>query len=516
MTHVRTLIFVLMVALGAGTSGYGQAVKTPSAKPQTTPKAAASPAKKEAVTETHRAKLWEKIKTPPLAPFHPQQPTRIELPNGMILFLQEDHELPLIDGSIMIRGGSRLEPAAKVGLVNVFGQVWRTGGTRTRTGDQLDDFLEARAAKVETGGGLDSTSVGWSSLKGDFNDVFAVVLELLKEPEFRSEKILLAKQQIATGIARRNDDPTGIARREAAKLVYGADSPFARTVEYATLDAITREDLLDWHQRYVHPNNMILGVTGDFDPKVMEAKLREAFSGLPKGQAAEKDPSTAIHPAKPGIYFVNKEDVNQSNIRIVDLGIRRDNPDYFAVEVMNEVLGGGFSARLIQSIRTKQGLAYSVGGGIGSSYDHRGVTALGMGTKSETTVRSIEALNTELDKMVSEPVTPAELKRAKESILNSFVFEFDSKDKVLSERMTYEFYGYPADFLERYRAGVETATGPDVDRVAKKYIHKDQMKVLVVGNQADFDKPLSALGPVTPIDITIPGAPAQAAAASHP
>ena len=178
----------------------------------------------------------------------------------------------------------------------------------------------------------------------------------------------------------------GIARREAAKLVYGADSPFARTVEYATLDAVTREDLLDWHQRYVHPNNMILGVTGDFDPDVMEKKLREAFSGMPKGAAADKNPPATMHPAKPGIYFVNKEDVNQSNIRMVDLGIRRDNPDYFAVEVMNEVFGGGFSARLIQSIRTKQGLAYSVGGGVGSSYDHQGVAALGMGTKSETTV----------------------------------------------------------------------------------------------------------------------------------
>ena len=145
--------------------------------------------------------LLAKIKTPKLTPFHPQQPKRIELPNGMILFLQEDHELPLIDGSIVIRGGSRTEPAAKVGLVSLFGQVWRTGGTRTRTGDQLDDFLEARAAKVETGGGLDSTSVGWSSLKNDFNDVFEVVLELLKEPEFRSEKILLAKQQVATGLS---------------------------------------------------------------------------------------------------------------------------------------------------------------------------------------------------------------------------------------------------------------------------------------------------------------------------
>lgn len=511
------LLMVASVLLLAASPANAQAATPKAKKPaaaQSAVKEPSSPAGLEAIVAAHRKQLLSKIKTPPLSPFHPQLPKRIELPNGMVIFLQEDHELPLIDGSITIRGGARIEPAEKVGLVAVFGQVWRTGGTRTRTGDQLDDYLEARAAKVETGGRLDSTNIGWSSLKNDFNDVFDVVLELLREPEFRSEKILLAKQQIATGISRRNDDPGAVARREAVKLAYGADSPFARTVEYATLDAVTRQDLLDWHQRFVHPNNMILGITGDFDPATMEAKLREAFASMPRGPAAEKKPQTPIHAAKPGIYFVNKEDVNQSNIRMVDLGIQRDNPDYYAVDVMNEVLGGGFGSRLIQSIRTKQGLAYSVGGGIGSAYDHAGIAALGMGTRSETTVKSIEALNTELDKMLSQPVTAAELKRSKDAILNSFVFQFDSKDKVLSERMTYEFYGYPADFLERYRAGVEKVTAADVERVAKKYLHKDKMRTLVVGNQAEFDKPLSTLGPVTPIDITIPGTPPGAAAAA--
>jgi zinc protease len=505
---------VLLMILPAANAQAGAKPKAPAAK--SAPATEQSPAAHEAIVQAHRRELLAKIKTPPLAPFHPQQPKRIELPNGMILFLQEDHELPLIDGSIMIRGGSRLEPAAKIGMVSLFGQVWRTGGTRTRTGDQLDDFLEARAAKVETGGGLDSTSIGWSSLKNDFNDVFDVVLELLKDPEFRSEKVVLAKGLMATGISRRNDDPSGITRRESAKLVYGADSPFARTVEYATLDAITREDLLDWHQRYVHPNNMILGVTGDFDSLAMEKKLREVFGGLPKGPAPEKNPPADIHPAKPGVYFVNKEDVDQSNIRLVDLGIRRDNPDYFAVEVMNEVLGGGFSARLIQNIRTKLGLAYSVGGGVGSAFDHPGSVMIGMGTKSETTVKSIEALDNELDSMVRGPITPTEVSRAQDTIKNSFIFEYDSKDKILSERMTLEFYGYPPDFLERYLAGVQKATPADVERVARKYLHKDQMKVLVVGNKAEFDKPLSALGPVTPIDITIPGAPAGASAENRP
>src|SRR5213596_2583261 len=182
---------------------------------------------------------WQQIKVPPLPAFHPQEPKRVELPNGMVIFLQEDHELPLVRGIARIRGGSREEPADKVGLVEIYGQAWRTGGVKTKTGDELDDYLEARAAKVETAGGADSTTVSWDCLKENFDDVFRVFMDVLQQPEFREDKIDLAKKQISTGIARRNDDPMGIARREAAKLAYGSSSPYARVAEYATVAAVT-------------------------------------------------------------------------------------------------------------------------------------------------------------------------------------------------------------------------------------------------------------------------------------
>src|ERR1700685_2745763 len=190
---------------------------------------------------------WKQIPIPPLPAFKPQQPKRIELSNGMVIFLEEDHELPLIDGSARIRGGSRNEPAGKVGLVDTFGEVWRTGGTKTETGDQLDDFLEARAAKVETGGEPDSTSISLSCLKGDFDDVFPVFADLLKNPEFRADKLDLAQKQANDSISRRNDEVGEIAARESTKLAYGADNPYAREPEYSTIGAITRQDLLDWH-----------------------------------------------------------------------------------------------------------------------------------------------------------------------------------------------------------------------------------------------------------------------------
>jgi zinc protease len=451
---------------------------------------------------------WKQISIPQLPAFHPQEPKRIELPNGIVIFLQEDHELPTIDGIARIRGGSRSEPANRVGLVSLYGEVWRTGGTKSQTGDQLDDYLEARAAKVEAGGNADSTIISLSCLKEDFSDVFKAFAELLREPEFREEKLDLAKREAFDGISRRNDEISDIARRESVKLAYGAQNPYARVAEYATVGAVTRQDLLNWHHTYVHPNNMIFGFVGDFDSARLEASLRQAFGDWPKGPAA-KAPEIKFETAKPGYYLVKKEDVNQSSIHLVALGTTRDNPDYYAIEVFNEAFAGGFSSRLIQSIRTAKGLAYSVGGGIGTRFDHPGILQLAMGTKSGATVEAIQALFAEIDNLSKNPIADAEIARAKDTILNAFVFNFDTPGKVLRERMGYEYYGYPADFLERYRAGIEKVTPAEVARIISKYLHKDQLAVLVAGKPADFDKPLSSLGSVTDLDITIPPPPEE-------
>ena len=459
-----------------------------------------------AQTQQSSRQPWQQIPISKLPAFHPAQPKRIELPNGMVVFLQEDHELPTIDGTARIRGGERSVPANKTGLIDIYGEVWRTGGTKSQTGDQLDDYLEQRAAKVETGGGVDSTTVSWSCLKEDFDDVFRVFEDLLKNPEFRADKIEIAQKGMYDGISRRNDDPGQIAGREAAKLVYGANNPYARVAEYRTVAAITRQDLIEWHGKYVHPNNIILGVAGDFDSAKMEARLRQAFALWPRGEAA-KDAEIKPEPAKPGYYQVDKTDVNQSNIQMVAVGITRKNPDYFAVSVFNEAFGGGFSSRLFGDIRTTKGLAYAVGGGVGTSWDHPGMLRLMVSTKSKTTIESIQALDEEIAGLVRRPIDDEEIKRAKDSILNSFVFRFDSPGKVLQEKMAYEFYGYPLDFLENFQRGIEKVTKEDVARVAAKYLHREQMAVLVVGNVGEFDKPLSSLGAVNKVDIAIPAPP---------
>jgi zinc protease len=455
-------------------------------------------------SRAQESKPWEKIPVPPLHAFNPHQPTRIELKNGIVLFLQEDHELPFISGSVLIPGGSRDEQAQKAGMIDLYAQAWRTSGTQRVDGDAMDDLLEAKAAHIETDGDEDSTELSWDSLKGDGDQVYALAMELLFHPKFNAEKLQLALQQEATGIVRRNDEESGIAGREAPKLVYGADSPYTRQPELATIGAVTLDDFTAWHDRSLQ-GRLIVSVSGDFDPAAMEAKLRGSFEALPPAKPLPPR-HDVFHETSPGVFFIDKEDVNQSDIEIVGLGTDRQNPDVPTLAVMNNILGGGFGSRLFQKIRTEKGLAYSVGGGYGYDYDHPGMFDVTVLTKSASTVEATREALEQISDLSSTAFTDVELKRAKEDIVNSFLFQYDTRDKVLGERVRLEFYGYPADYLETYKAAVEKVSLADLTRVAKKYIHPDKVSVLVVGNGAEIKPGLDSLdmGPVHPIDITIP------------
>ena len=451
-----------------------------------------------------QAKPWEQLPVPALHAFNPQQPKRIELKNGIVVFLQENHELPFVSGEVLIPGGARDGDPAKAGLIGLYGEAWRTSGTAKMDGDAMDDLLEAKAAHIETNGDIDSTAISWDSLKADSNQVFDLAMDLLFHPKFNQDKLDLAKQQEATGIVRRNDDEDGIAQRESSKLVYGANSPYTRQPEIATIGAVKLADLEAWHDHSLK-GKLIVGISGDFDPAAMEAKVRAAFEALP--QATPLPPRHDQFPGpKPGVYFIGKDDVNQSNVQIVGLGVDRHNPDVPTIAVMNDILGGGFASRLFQKVRTQLGLAYAVGGGISVDYDHPGEFRVEVLTKSVSTVDATKAAMEEIAGMNTKPFTEEELKRAKDDILNSFLFRYDTKGKVLAERERLEFYGYPADYLETYKAALEKVTVADLTAAAKKYVHPDELALLVVGNNSEIKPGLDALnmGPVKPIDITIP------------
>jgi zinc protease len=481
--------------LSAGPSALAQADQPAAKTPATTPGKAPA-----------QAEPWKKIPIPPLHGFKPVQPRRVELSNGLVIFLQEDHELPFIDGTVLIRGGSREIPAAKTGMASMYAEAWRTSGSTSKSGDALDSELAQKAASIETGGGLASTSLSWGSFKQDFDSVFGEAVDLLLHPAFKAEKLQLAQRGLATGISRRNDDPEGIASRESTMLVYGKDSPYARQSEYATIGAVTLDDLQAWHDRTVIPNDIIVSVEGDFDSSAMEAKLRKAFEPLPRGTAIES-PKVDFAGPNPGVYFADKEDVNQSTVEIVGLGTLRSNPDYYALSVMNEIFSGGFGSRVFQYVRTKLGLAYAVGGAYGATYDHPGVFRSSAGTKSLSTVAATQAILDEISRLKTKPPTPDEMRKAKDQVMNSFIFNYDTPEKTLNEQVLLAFYGYPPDFLERYKDGIEKVTAADVTRVANKYIDVSKLAILVVGNKSEINPPLSTLGKVTDLDITIPPPP---------
>lgn len=430
------------------------------------------------------------------------------LKNGLKLFLVEDHEYPTIDMRAKIRTGSVYEPADKIGLASITGMVLRTGGTKTTIGDEIDKKLETMAATIETGIGMDNGYLTVSMLKEDLDEVLPILVDILMNPEFRQDKIDLAKVQHRTGISRRNDEIIQITNREFNKLIYGADSHYARHTEYATIDAITRDDLIAFYKKYFHPNNMMMTVWGDFKTKDMIKKLTKTFAKW-KAEPVDIPPTPKVdYKFKYTVNFIDKPDVNQSHIMMGHIGGIRSNPDYPALSIMNRILSFD---RMFKKIRTDEGLAYAVWGHYGAGYDHPGVFSSGAQTKSPSTVYAIELMLKEMQRITQEEVTDEELKRAKDQYLNSFVFNFDSKAKIVNRMMTYEYFDYPRNFAEKIKEGVEKVSKADVLRVAQKYLNPDNVQILVVGNKEDFDKPLSTLGDVSVIDIMIPEPKGEAA-----
>ena len=453
---------------------------------------------------TEPTRAYTKLKYPKLADVQIPKVERVTLANGMRLFLLEDHELPLISISVRIRTGSVYEPAEKVGLASITGEVMRTGGTTTKTGDQLDEELESIAASVETGIGLDSGSASMSVLKQDLDTGLAILADVLRNPAFRQDKIELAKMQQRSMISRRNDDVGSITGREFSKLIYGPASVYARHEEYATIDSISRDDLVAFHKKFYGPNNAMLAVWGDFDTKQMIGKIENAFEGWEKVDLDLREVPKVQYQFSKTVNVIRKDDVNQSNVELGHIGGLMNDPDYFALIVMNRILGGGFTGRLFKNVRSREGLAYSVFGAYSANFEYPGEFYVGCQTKSQSTVYAIRAMLKEVQKMQEAEVTDEELALAKDSFLNSFVFNFDTKGEIVNRLVTYEYFGYPADFLQKTKQNVENVSKADVLRVAKKHLQPDKVQILAVGRPDDFDEPLSTLGPVNEIDITIP------------
>jgi zinc protease len=449
-------------------------------------------------------KDYKNLHYPRLAEIQMPEVKKVTLDNGIKLFLVEDHQLPLINVSAKIRTGSIYEPADKTGLASICGEVMRTGGTKTRTGEQIDETLESIAASVETGIGLDSGSANISVLKEDIDTALEILSDILQNPAFPEDKIELAKIKRRTEISRRNDNPGFIARREYSKMIYGPNSIYARQTEYATINKITRDDLVNFHKQFYYPNNVRLAVWGDFDSDQMIKKIENAFKDWKKGNIVLPPLPDVAYQYKQTVNLVSKDDLNQSNICLGHIGTTMNDPDYFALVLMNRVLGQGFTSRLFKNIRSRMGLAYSISGNYAANYAYPGTFLVACQTKSQATIKAINAMKDEIKRITEEEVTDDELSVAMESFINTFVFNFDTKGKIISRLVDYDYYGYPEDFIFQIRRNVEKVTKKDILQVSQKHLKPDSLQILVIGRPADFDQPLDSLGSVNKIDVTIP------------
>ena len=442
----------------------------------------------------------------PPVEFAPPEPSRVVLDNGLVVYLLEDHELPLVNLSAMMRTGGWLEAQDKIGLAALTGSVMRSGGGGGRTAEQVDEELEHFAIELSMSIGRHSGAASLDVLSKDLERGLKIFAGLLRQPAFEAPRVELAKLQAIEGIRRRQDHPGSIVGREFLKQLYGPEHPSARESTIESIKGITRDDLVAFHQRTVHPNGIILGVTGDFKRDEMLALLRATFGDWQKGGVPELNIADAREAGGPSIVrFVNK-DTSQTHLRIGHLTIREDDPDYVPLAIANDILGGSsFRSRLFNDVRTKRGLAYSVGSRLSVGMHDQGVWLMRAETKLPSTQEVISRFVANMERMRTELVTDEELAEAKQAYVNSFVFSFASPAAVVGRFVELEYDGLPKDFLQQLRARVIALTKEDILRAAQKHFRPNRLTIVAVGPGEALPKLLSGFGEVKEIKLAPEG-----------
>jgi predicted Zn-dependent peptidase len=424
---------------------------------------------------------------------------RTVLSNGMVLFLCQDPEIPLIKVTALIRTGSIYDPAPKSGLAQLTATLLRTGGTVDQTPQAINEALEFMAAELEFPMGRESGAASLSVQKKDFPHALPLLANLFTKPGFDPIQLDLAKKQEIESIRRSNDNPEEIAYREFRRFLYEGN-PRGQIPTIESIESIQREDLVGFHRQFYKPNNIILGISGDFAKAEMITSLEKAFGGWGRSLIEFPFVSTPAPHDKKLIYYAPK-DLPQSTILMGHLSIPLNHPDYIPFKVLNFILGGGgFNSRLTREIRSNQGLAYNVG----SFYQGRigyGVFGAFCQTKSSSTHKVISLIYEITAGLKKEVPTFEELDWAKKTLINQFIFSFTSSASIVSQEMQLEYDGLPEDYLEKYQERVGAVTFEDLERVAGKHLHPEKSLLLVVGQEENFDQPLSSLGPVNRIEL---------------
>lgn len=414
---------------------------------------------------------------------------RHELSNGVVVYAVEDHDLPLVNITTRVRTGSYLDPAGKEGLAELTGAQMRVGGTTAKTAEEFDEAAAFLAANISSSIGATQGNASLNLLTKDIDQGLALYFDMLRNPRFQEDRLKLAKSQILQGMERRNDRTDNIETREWSRLMYGADHFMSKESTKASIESITREDMIAFHQHYYHPGGFIFAVSGDFDTKQLLAKLEAAMKGWPANKQAVPPVPKPTNTIVAGLYTVQKADVNQGRVSIGHIGSMRDTPDSYALEIMNDILGGsGFSSRITSRVRSDEGLAYSAESSYGMGTYFPGNFRASFQSKNSTTSQAIEIVLEEINRIRTAKVSPEELETAKNSIIEIFPRIFSTAAQIAGTFAQDEYTKRSPDFWNTYRDRIRAVTIDDVQRVAQKYLQPDKLVVLVVGNIDEITK----------------------------
>ncbi len=444
----------------------------------------------------------EKLTFPPLS-YQPPDPSnyRVELRSGPVAYIVEDRELPLVTVVVYVRTGQYVEPADKLGLADLTGELLVRGGTASHTAEELEERLDFLAADLNSAIGETQGTVNLNLLSKDLDEGMALLREVLTEPRFQEDRLRLHKEQAVQAMKQRNDDSADIEARERDWLAFGTNFWANRLPTAATLEAIHQDDLVRFHRRWFHPKNFVIAASGDFSKADMSSRLEKLFAAWPFAGEAPPPIPTNTTMAAPAVYIVNK-DVNQGRVSLMLPGLRRDDPDYFPVTVMNDILGGGgFTSRIVNRVRSDEGLAYSAGSVFPGGVYYPLVFRAFFQSKSRSVAYAASLVVDELKRIAAKPPADDELDTSKHSFIDSFPRAFATKAQVASRFAEDEFTGrYARDphYWQEYRGRIDAVTSKDLQRVADQWLKLPALVILAVGQRDQ----ILAGDPAHPVKLT--------------
>ncbi len=405
---------------------------------------------------------------------------RLSLPNQMVLLLTEEHSLPFVTIQVVIDAGSRQDSKGKEGLAFLTAKGLLLG-TSKQTLISINEALDFMGASLNVSANKDYATISLRVLKKDLEKGLGLLAETITQPIFPEEELRKEAHKILGAIKSAEEDPGEVAEKAFNRIVF-QDSPYSHPVEGTkeSVPKLTREDVVRFYKTFYHPNNALLSIAGDITQEEVKTKIIPLFAEWPAGPIPKSDLSPGG--AKKGEIVKINRDLAQANIIIGGIGVARSNPDYYALTVMNYILGGGgFGSRLMDEIRVKRGLAYSVG----SFFDPKkfqGTFQVVLQTKNASALEAISLAMKQIERIRKETVSAEALQRAKNYLIGSFPMRFDTQGKLVNFLSQVEYFGLGLDYPEKYPALIKSVSREDVLRVAQEYLHPEQSLQVIVGN----------------------------------